>query len=95
MTKRRDQIGLGRTPAYVSREIGAAELCISPDTWDEWVRAGLLPPPCKLGASGSTPRWRWADVDAALTGRAQVPEQKPYFSEAVYGKAKDRGRTAA
>jgi hypothetical protein len=25
-----------RTPAYVDRETGAAELLISPDTWDQW-----------------------------------------------------------
>ena len=34
-----------RTPAYVDRETGAAELLISTDTWDQWVKEGRLPPP--------------------------------------------------
>jgi integrase len=29
-----------RTPSYVNRETGAAELLISPDTWDQWVKDG-------------------------------------------------------
>ena len=33
-----------RTPAYVGREIGAAELQISPDTWDQWVKEGASRP---------------------------------------------------
>jgi hypothetical protein len=32
-----------RTPAYVDRETGAAELLISTDTWDQWVKDGRLP----------------------------------------------------
>jgi hypothetical protein len=91
-----------RTPAYVSREVGAAELCISEHTWDEWVKAGVLPPPTKwLGMSGKTPRWRWKDVDAFLTGRTLPDEQlppapeppqrtEPYFREFPDGKAKKR-----
>src|SRR6266699_1965182 len=31
-----------RTPAYVDRETGAAELLISTDTWDQWVKDGRL-----------------------------------------------------
>lgn len=62
-----------RTPAYVSRETGAAELQISPDTWDQWVKEGRLPPPC-AGFPASTPRWRWQDVDRRLSGRnAEAP----------------------
>jgi hypothetical protein len=57
-----------RTPAYVDRETGAAELRISTDTWDQWVKAGRLPPPCDTFPSG-TPRWRWEAVDRKLSGR--------------------------
>jgi hypothetical protein len=73
MTVRKiDNLLLGhRTPAYVGRETGAAELQISPDTWDGWVREGRLPPPCDGFPSGA-PRWRWEDVDRKLSGRMAV-----------------------
>ena len=57
-----------RTPAYVDRETGAAELQISTDTWDQWVKDGRLLPPCDAFPS-STPRWRWEDVDRKLPGK--------------------------
>ncbi len=57
-----------RTPAYVGRETGAAELQISADTWDQWVKEGRLPPPCPSFPPG-TPRWRWKDVDESLSGK--------------------------
>lgn len=60
-----------RTPAYVGRETGAAELQISPDTWDKWVKDGVLPPPCNTFPEG-TPRWRWQDVDAKLANRPRA-----------------------
>ncbi len=71
-------------PPYVSRATGAAALEISPDTWDAMVKAGTLPKPIRIGISGTTPRWRWADVDAALAAQAEkdnaTPE--PFFREA-------------
>ncbi len=54
-----------RTPAYVSREVGAAELCISPETWDRMVAAGELPKPHERFL-GTMPRWEWATVQAHL-----------------------------
>jgi hypothetical protein len=60
-----------RTPAYVGRETGAAELQISADTWDQWVKEGRLPPPCEAFPA-STPRWRWEDVDRKLSGQMPV-----------------------
>src|SRR5262245_12357396 len=58
-----------RTPKYVSRETGAAELQISPNTWDQWVKDGRLPISCG-GFPDGTPRWRWEDVDRKLSGQA-------------------------
>jgi hypothetical protein len=58
-----------RTPAYVDRETGAAELRISPETWDKWVTDGVLPKPAP-GFPASSPRWRWADVDRKLAGHS-------------------------
>jgi hypothetical protein len=69
MTVRKADIPLPvRTPAYVDRELGAAELRISPETWDAWVKNGRLPPTAP-GFPVSTPRWRWVDVDAKLAGK--------------------------
>ena len=44
-----------RTPAYVGRETGAAELQISPDTWDQWVKEGRLPPAVRYIPGRDTP----------------------------------------
>ena len=98
MTRRRDEMSLGRTPAYVSRDVGAAELCISPDTWDTWLKEGILPPPCDLGITGTTPRWRWADVDEALSRRKRESSEcppEPFFRGLADGQAKERRRAAS
>ena len=91
MTKRKaDNKLIGdRTPAYVSRATGAAELEISPDTWDQWVRDGRLPPPCDTFPDGA-PRWRWADVDRKLSGRGDTTEEVARFMQgaASFGKKK-------
>jgi hypothetical protein len=81
----------------VSREIGAAELWISPETWDRWVRDGVLPPAAP-GFPASTPRWRWRDVDHKLAGkRAEVTALDQYLAgiEKIRGSKKDSGRDAA
>ena len=57
-----------RTPAYVGRETGAAELEIAPTTWDQWVKEGIIPPSCSSFPNGK-PRWRWEDVDRKLSGK--------------------------
>lgn len=86
-----------RPPAYVSRETGAAELDMSVDTWDAMVKAGQIPAPVKVGISGTTPRWRWEDVDAALSGRAQaaIVEPERFFRRRDNGAAKERKRGTA
>jgi len=112
MTARKADLPLpSRTPAYVSREVGSAELHISPETWDNWVARGILPPPA-AGLPESTPRWRWADVDAWLTRRSPdepksstvVPQQEqgtvvdPFVANAGklrYAQTKGRRRAAA
>jgi hypothetical protein len=57
-----------RTPAYVDRVTGAAEVRISPETWDTWVDEGRIPPAAP-GFPDSCPRWRWDDVDAKFSGK--------------------------
>jgi hypothetical protein len=46
----------------------AAELGISPETWDRWVKEQRLPSPSP-GFPTSAPRWRWADVDRKMSGK--------------------------
>jgi hypothetical protein len=72
-----------RTPAYVSREVGTAELCISPETWDAMVARGELPPPdYKIG--GTMPRWKWTTVESRLNGMGQMSTmgRDPYVEAA-------------
>jgi len=56
-----------RVPEFVDRATGAGELCISPETWDKWVKDGILPQP-DLGFPESSPRWYWEDVRNKLRG---------------------------
>ena len=98
MTTRKSVLSLpARTPAFVSREVGAAELGISPETWDRWVSAEILPPAAP-GFPASTPRWRWMDVDHKLAGkRTELPSLQPYLTGIgrIRGPKKDSGRDAA
>jgi hypothetical protein len=94
MTTRKENLRLPtRTPAYVDRETGAAELGVSPQTWDQWVKEGRLPSPAP-GFPASAPRWRWADVDRKMSGK---PDNDADAFVASAGKLrngpkKDRGR---
>lgn len=84
-----------RTPAYVGRETGAAELQISPDTWDKWVKEGVLPPPCGTLPEG-TPRWRWEDVDRKISGKVASNGIDAAMAGALnLGKTKGRRRAVA
>jgi predicted DNA-binding transcriptional regulator AlpA len=95
MTKRKSDIALPpRLTAYVTREEGAAELRVSPSTWDEMVGCGQLPGPIRMGRMGTILRWRWADVDRTL-GNDDAASPEPYFRESANGTAKDRKRNVA
>lgn len=83
-----------RTPAYVSRETGAAELQISPDTWDQWVKDGTLPA-ASTAFPASTPRWRWEDVDRKLSARTVVGLDAALKGAANFGKKPGGRRDAA
>lgn len=94
MTVRKASLPLPpRTPTYVSREVGAAELCISPETWDRMVAAGELPKADKRFL-GTMPRWEWAAVQVHLRGgdeRATMQEDV-YVRGADNAKAKEKRR---
>jgi hypothetical protein len=94
MTARKALLHLpARTPTYVSREVGAAELCISPETWDRMVAAGELPQ-ADTRLRGTMPRWEWAAVQAYLKGDRDA-ERIPadvYVLGAANAKAKEKRR---
>jgi hypothetical protein len=98
MTTRKSALVLpARTPAFVSREVGAVELGISPETWDRWVSEGILPAAAP-GFPTSTPRWRWVDVDHKLAGkRTEATSLESYLTGIgrIRGAKKDRERDAA
>jgi predicted DNA-binding transcriptional regulator AlpA len=54
-----------RVPEYVTRQRAAAELCMSDDTFDKYVREGVLPSPKRRG---TLTRWKWSDIVAAIDG---------------------------
>jgi predicted DNA-binding transcriptional regulator AlpA len=92
MTTRKVNISLtSRLTAYVTREEGAAELRVSPSTWDEMVECGQLPKPIRLGVTGRILRWRWAEVDRVLAGEEPEEEQQrePFFRGLARGKTED------
>lgn len=100
VTTKKSAVIMHRTPAFVSREVGAAELCVSPATWDRWVADGKLPAPFPT-FPGGLPRWRWQDVEQFLTGaeivsQAEAPTMDPFIASAgnfrnVTPKDKHRG----
>lgn len=96
MTTRKDDIKLSRTPRFVSRETGSAELEISPETWDRWVADGRLPPAAP-GFPPSCPRWRWEDIENRMAGKKA--EAGDAYVAAIVGREdgakKDRRRDAA
>ena len=98
MTTRKADIALtSRLTAYVTRQQGAAELQVSPSTWDDMVASGQIPPPLRFGRLRNILRWRWADVDMALAGQGHDDErrQEPFFRGLAGGKTKDCKREIA
>jgi predicted DNA-binding transcriptional regulator AlpA len=97
MTTRKADLKLTpRLTAYVTREAGAAELQISPSTWDDMVERGLLPPPYKLGPNQDLPRWRWYEVEQRIVGNDKTAgDQTPFFRGLANGTTTKGGRDAA
>ena len=51
-------------PRLVGREVAAADISVSPTTFDEMVEDGRMPPPRKLG--GRRRAWDVRELDAAV-----------------------------
>ncbi|MBS7546282.1 hypothetical protein [Ancylobacter oerskovii] len=72
MTSADDNIRL----VFVSRKTAAALLEISPDTFDQWVRSGFIPPAAVN--RGQIIRWHWPTVEAKLAERPSNVESDPF-----------------
>jgi hypothetical protein len=69
-TKRRYHGGkVTKAPEYVCTQTACRQLDMSDDTFDKYVREGVLPGP-KL--RGGLVRWKWSEIVAALDGGGAV-----------------------
>jgi hypothetical protein len=90
MTTRKDKLALpSRLTAFVTREEGAAELRISPSTWGDMVKCGLLPKPYLVGPNKDLPRWLWTEVEDKIRNQHNDDDQQrdPYFRGLARGAA--------
>lgn len=76
MSKFERRLAGDRPPSFVAKSTLAAELDVSEATVDNWVERGILPQPIRCG---TTPRWSWAEVQAAMSQRAQA-EADPFMA---------------
>lgn len=90
MTTRKADIQLSsRLTAFVTRETGAAELQVSPSTWDEMEERGLLPKPYLVGPNKDLKRWLWIEVEQRIVGDVGEHDQprEKYFRGVARGAA--------
>jgi hypothetical protein len=98
MTTRKADIRLNsRLTAFVSRESGAAELQVSPSTWDAMEECGQLPTPYLLGPNKDIKRWLWVEVVKRIVGdvTGEQQQQEPFFRGLAGGTTKERKREVA
>jgi predicted DNA-binding transcriptional regulator AlpA len=98
MTARKSDIPLNsRLTAFVSAATGAAELQVSPSTWDEMEKCGQLPKPYLLGPNADIKRWYWPEVVKRIVGDAADDQQQrePFFRGLTDGTTKERKREVA
>jgi predicted DNA-binding transcriptional regulator AlpA len=75
-------------PAYISRKRAARQLDMSPDTFDSYVRQGILPPPKRRG---KLTRWKWAEIRDVLDGGNISVVKSP---EDPYDRGVERAKAA-
>ena len=82
-----------RVPEYVTRQRAAAELCMSDDTFDKYVREGVLPSPKRRG---KLTRWKWAEIVASMDcGSVVVIEVEQDAFQRGIARAKEANHRAA
>ena len=74
-------------PDYATRQRAAVELDMSDDTFDKYVREGILPQPKRRAR---LMRWKWSEIVAALDGGSiAVIEVEPDAFERGIARAKE------
>jgi hypothetical protein len=98
MTTRKNELALtSRLTAFVTREEGAAELRISPSTWDDMVKRKQLPEPYLIGPNQDIKRWRWLEVEQMIVGEERDhdhQQSEPFFRSLSSGQTAERKRAA-
>jgi predicted DNA-binding transcriptional regulator AlpA len=82
-----------RVPEYVTRQRAAAELRMSDDTFDKYVREGILPSPKRRG---KLTRWKWSEIVGSMDGgsAAVVEVEQDAFQRGI-ARVKEANRRAA
>lgn len=75
-------------PVFVSRKTAAALMEISPDTFDQWVRSGYMPPPHI--DRGQIMRWHWPSLEAKHTVGPPAEEDTFRLPPGPYVRKKKR-----
>ncbi len=76
MTRRADI-----APVFVSGDTAAALCEVSRDTWQSWVKAGVVPKPAI--DRGQIIRWHWPSVEARLSDADQTHRHDPFVQGAI------------
>ena len=64
---------MNRCPPYQDAATLAGNLCVHPDTVDNWVEKGILPP-AKVVRGGKR-LWKWSEVEAWLDQPKELVRQ--------------------
>ena len=90
-TLEREKEKLPYPPPWQDAVTLALHICTCCSTIDNWVAAGILPPPKKRGGKLM---WEWAEVD---TWMRDGPKNKPFDATGIYnaGKAIRAGKESA
>ena len=80
-------------PVYVCRQTAARMLDMSDDTFDKYVREGILPQPKRRGG---LKRWKWSEIVAVLDGGSiEVIElEQDAFDKGIERAKETHGRAA-
>jgi len=82
-----------RIPAFVRRQTAARELDISVDTFDLWIKQGIIPP--ATVQKGGIWLWRWQALVDALDPPADEPAALDPYSQGIANVADARSRRRA
>lgn len=84
---------LSQIPAYVDRKTAMHHTCLAESTFNALMARGDLPQPVKK--CGKKWLWRWADIEAALSGEKEPVNDTPFFAGIKDAKTKKgRGRAS-